>query len=466
MVTARTASAAMDCKLATAVHTRVPSTVTVADTDSAPKSAPLGMVSFVVSTSPSGSSSAVAPNPCTVTAHTTTTTCIVTRTPNTPCSYTITATCTPSPTSVHSTSNGSDTVMVSVFFLMIRRPPRSTLFPYTTLFRSVTVADTDSAPKSAPLGMVSFVVSTSPSGSSSAVAPNPCTLTPGTTSSTCLVTFTANTLGSYTITATYNPPPPSLHATSNGSDTVGVTKRKTTTTVECTPPTVPAGVSTTCTATVTDTETGIPSTPTGTVTFTSSGAGSFSPATSCTLTGTGPTATCSVTYTPSPVGTTETQTITATYNPAPASLHATSSGTTTILVLALAGKVTGGGQVELDGGGRASFGFVVQRKTLGGLATGQLEYHNHVTRMNVHSVGMLTLLIAGNMATFSGTCLVNLTTPCTFSVTVQDNGEPGSKGPNKDKFSITVAPITSPPVVEEVTLRDLRSGNIQIHKQP
>src|SRR5256885_13222730 len=27
------------------------------------------------------------------------------------------------------------------FFLMIRRPPRSTLFPYTTLFRSVRAAD-------------------------------------------------------------------------------------------------------------------------------------------------------------------------------------------------------------------------------------------------------------------------------------------------------------------------------------
>src|SRR3712207_8799396 len=27
-------------------------------------------------------------------------------------------------------------MMVVVFFLMIRRPPRSTLFPYTTLFRS------------------------------------------------------------------------------------------------------------------------------------------------------------------------------------------------------------------------------------------------------------------------------------------------------------------------------------------
>src|ERR1039458_10806541 len=28
-------------------------------------------------------------------------------------------------------------VFVGVFFLMIRRPPRSTLFPYTTLFRSL-----------------------------------------------------------------------------------------------------------------------------------------------------------------------------------------------------------------------------------------------------------------------------------------------------------------------------------------
>src|SRR2546426_8868781 len=29
--------------------------------------------------------------------------------------------------------------MLIFFFLMIRRPPRSTLFPYTTLFRSVNV---------------------------------------------------------------------------------------------------------------------------------------------------------------------------------------------------------------------------------------------------------------------------------------------------------------------------------------
>src|SRR5258705_1425737 len=30
--------------------------------------------------------------------------------------------------------------MVDFFFLMIRRPPRSTLFPYTTLFRSQTLS--------------------------------------------------------------------------------------------------------------------------------------------------------------------------------------------------------------------------------------------------------------------------------------------------------------------------------------
>src|SRR2546430_17524856 len=29
------------------------------------------------------------------------------------------------------------TIIFSFFFLMIRRPPRSTLFPYTTLFRSL-----------------------------------------------------------------------------------------------------------------------------------------------------------------------------------------------------------------------------------------------------------------------------------------------------------------------------------------
>src|SRR5882724_8650848 len=33
--------------------------------------------------------------------------------------------------------NTADRLNVVFFFLMIRRPPRSTLFPYTTLFRSL-----------------------------------------------------------------------------------------------------------------------------------------------------------------------------------------------------------------------------------------------------------------------------------------------------------------------------------------
>src|SRR3712207_8296181 len=37
--------------------------------------------------------------------------------------------------------------LVSFFFLMIRRPPRSTLFPYTTLFRSPRPCGRGSAPR-------------------------------------------------------------------------------------------------------------------------------------------------------------------------------------------------------------------------------------------------------------------------------------------------------------------------------
>src|SRR6266481_8864814 len=36
------------------------------------------------------------------------------------------------------------------FFLMIRRPPRSTLFPYTTLFRSGRASWRDRAPRARP----------------------------------------------------------------------------------------------------------------------------------------------------------------------------------------------------------------------------------------------------------------------------------------------------------------------------
>src|SRR3712207_7590358 len=42
--------------------------------------------------------------------------------------------------------------MFLFFFLMIRRPPRSTLFPYTTLFRSFATAVRTFSIRCAPLG--------------------------------------------------------------------------------------------------------------------------------------------------------------------------------------------------------------------------------------------------------------------------------------------------------------------------
>src|SRR3712207_9552706 len=43
----------------------------------------------------------------------------------------------------HVTRSGYVTCSTPVFFLMIRRPPRSTLFPYTTLFRSMSAQNPD-----------------------------------------------------------------------------------------------------------------------------------------------------------------------------------------------------------------------------------------------------------------------------------------------------------------------------------
>src|SRR3989449_6830033 len=40
-------------------------------------------------------------------------------------------------------------LLFSFFFLMIRRPPRSTLFPYTTLFRSLLAAQPAGGPRCA-----------------------------------------------------------------------------------------------------------------------------------------------------------------------------------------------------------------------------------------------------------------------------------------------------------------------------
>src|SRR6266536_5031435 len=50
----------------------------------------------------------------------------------------------------------SETPTAFFFFLMIRRPPRSTLFPYTTLFRSNTPASRSHAFRRTPTGTTSW----------------------------------------------------------------------------------------------------------------------------------------------------------------------------------------------------------------------------------------------------------------------------------------------------------------------
>ena len=121
------------------------------------------------------------------------------------------------------------------------------------------------------------------------------------------------------------------------------------------------------------------------------------------------------------------------------------------------GKVTGGGEIDVAGG-VASFGFIAQIKAAGGAPSGNLEYQNHASGLNVHSQSITSLVVSGTTATFAGDCTKNGTQPCTFSVTVQDNGEPGK---NVDRFTITV----SGEPVEGGTAPIIR-GNIQIHFAP
>jgi hypothetical protein len=116
-----------------------------------------------------------------------------------------------------------------------------------------------------------------------------------------------------------------------------------------------------------------------------------------------------------------------------------------------AGKVNGEGAITVDGG-MGMFEFSVQAKTTTEPVSGELQYVNHETGAEVHSVGFSGLVIVGKTATFDGTCTVN-GAPGFFSVEVTDNGEPGTS----DTFRISF----SPAAVEGDTLR---SGNIQLHQ--
>src|SRR2546428_2305846 len=100
---------------------------------------------------------------------------------------------------------------------MIRPPPRSTLFPYPTLFRS-----------------------------------------PGAVSTSCSVSYTPATVGAHLITASYGGD--TSHNGPSDMTVVTALKHATTTSVSCTPASVPVGSPSRCTATV-DRKTPPPDTP-------------------------------------------------------------------------------------------------------------------------------------------------------------------------------------------------------------
>ena len=102
-------------------------------------------------------------------------------------------------------------------------------------------------------------------------------------------------------------------------------------------------------------------------------------------------------------------------------------------------------------GGFANFGFVDQNGANG--PSGQLEYQNHARNLNVHSISITSVSISGNSATFSGTCTKNGAGVFTFTVNVQDNGEPGTS----DQFIIMVQG-------EPTEGGTITKGNIQIHQ--
>src|SRR6266702_3550721 len=167
---------------------------------------------------------------------------------------------------------------------------------------NATVTDTSTGGTASPAGTVTFS-----NGSATGVfapANAACALSPATIpTATCQVSYTPAATGSQTITASYA-------ATGNFSDsadtvgaTISVVKRSTSTSLACSPSSLPVNGPTTCTATVSDTGSGSAGSPDGTVLF-SGGSGSFSSSAACPLSaGSGSSGSCSVNFTQSSAGT-------------------------------------------------------------------------------------------------------------------------------------------------------------------
>ena len=281
-------------------------TATVTDTGAGPPTAPTGPVSFTST----GSGMFSSPSCMLMPISSSSSSCSVGYTPNpgSEGTHTITATYAGNPT--HSGSAGT-------FQLMVTKRTTTTsvgCMPGTVLVNvpttcTATVTDTSPGTPITPTGPVTWT-SSSPGSFTPA---NSCMLSPvGVGVATCSVMYTPapGSEGTTTITATYGGD--TDHLGSQGTTTITVTKRPTSTSINCNPGSVPVNAPTTCTATVTDTGPGMPIPPIGSVGFTSSVSGSFSSPSCMLMPMSTSSSSCSVTYTPNP-GSEGTHTITGTY---------------------------------------------------------------------------------------------------------------------------------------------------------
>ncbi|HEV2227016.1 MAG TPA: Ig-like domain repeat protein [Nitrososphaerales archaeon] len=157
----------------------------------------------------------------------------------------------------------------------------------TPLSCTAGVSDASGTASQPPTGGVNFV-----STGAGSFSPPTCTIHSG----TCSVIFTppAGGEGSDSITAVYSGDP--NYGPSSASIVIVVDQRQSSTTLFCSPSTIPVNAAIICTATVSDsTGVGTSITPTGVVSFNSNG-GSFGPGHTCALSA----GACSVKFTPSP----------------------------------------------------------------------------------------------------------------------------------------------------------------------
>ena len=118
-------------------------------------------------------------------------------------------------------------------------------------------------------------------------------------------------------------------------------------------------------------------------------------------------------------------------------------------------STTGGGWLPPAGAynDKATFGTALN--TNGTTISGHLEYNDHAVGLTVHSITIDTVTTGSCVTTATGQADTNLYGPQTFTVTLSDNGEPGTA----DSFSITVG---NPPVYQRGP-ELLGGGNIQVH---